>query len=66
MAPSPPVRPGTSDDLTRMVEALVLAFLDDPVMIWLFGEAERKVARGCTKLFLADGRRRSHASRSDV
>jgi GNAT superfamily N-acetyltransferase len=40
-----------------MVEALVAAFLDDPVMIWLFGAAERKVARGCTHLFLADGRR---------
>jgi GNAT superfamily N-acetyltransferase len=40
-----------------MVDSLALAFADDPVMAWVFGDGEAKVVRGCRKLFTVDGKR---------
>jgi ribosomal protein S18 acetylase RimI-like enzyme len=57
MAPLPPVRPASHDDLPHMAASLALAFADDPVMEWLFGDDRRKVVRRCRRFYAVEGRR---------
>jgi GNAT superfamily N-acetyltransferase len=51
-----PARKATVDELDAMATSLSLAFHDDPVMSWLFGGADRSVARS-VDYFRIEGRR---------
>ena len=51
------VRPATAADLPGMAEALALAFSDDPVMQWLFGDEPPRPDRYTRPFFTSEGRR---------
>jgi GNAT superfamily N-acetyltransferase len=57
MGTTPEVRPATDDDLDGMAEALSLAFHDDPVMRWLFGDQPPRPMRYTRGFFTVEGRR---------
>jgi ribosomal protein S18 acetylase RimI-like enzyme len=51
------VRLATSDDLDGMADALALAFHDDPVMCWLFGDQAPRPMRYSRPFFAPEGAR---------
>ncbi len=57
MPTSPPVRQATSGDIDGMAGALSLAFSDDPVMRWLFGDDPPRPMRYSKPFFASEGRR---------
>ena len=57
MGTTPAVRPATPEDLDGMAEALSLAFHDDPVMQWLFGDQPPRPMRYTRPFFTIEGRR---------
>jgi ribosomal protein S18 acetylase RimI-like enzyme len=57
MGTTPAVRPATPEDLDGMAEALSLAFHDDPVMQWLFGDQPPRPMRYTRPFFAIEGRR---------
>src|SRR5688572_9051521 len=57
MGTTPPVRPATLADLDGMAEALSLAFHDDPIMRWLFGDEPPRPMRWTRPFFTVEGRR---------
>jgi ribosomal protein S18 acetylase RimI-like enzyme len=57
MGTTPAVRRATADDLEGMAEALSLAFHDDPVMQWLFGDQPPRPMRWTRPFFTVEGRR---------
>lgn len=54
-----PIQPrlATADDVPAMAEALALAFHDDPVMQWLFGDEPPRPMRYLRPFFTHEGRR---------
>jgi len=50
-------RPATMQDLDGMAESLSLAFHDDPVMQWLFGDAPPRPVRYLRPFFRTEGAR---------
>jgi GNAT superfamily N-acetyltransferase len=57
MGTSAAVRLATPDDVPGMSEALALAFEDDPVMRWLFGDQPPRPAKYLRPFFAHEGRR---------
>ena len=51
------VRLATADDVDGMAEALSLAFEDDPVMRWLFGDEPPRPTKYSRRFFHHEGRR---------
>jgi GNAT superfamily N-acetyltransferase len=57
MGTSAAVRLATADDVKGMSEALALAFEDDPVMQWLFGDDPPRPTKYLRPFFAHEGRR---------
>lgn len=57
MSTTAAVRPATPDDLAGMAETLALAFHDDPVVCWLFGDEPPRPMRFSRRFFTTEGRR---------
>jgi GNAT superfamily N-acetyltransferase len=54
---TPQSRLATRDDVTGMADALALAFQDDPVMAWLFGDDQERIVPYLRKFFAHEGKR---------
>ena len=57
MGTSTAVRLATADDVEGMADALALAFEDDPVMQWLFGDEPPRPVKYLRPFFAHEGRR---------
>lgn len=57
MTPGAAVRLATSADIDGMADALALAFHDDPVMAWLFGDQAPRPMRWSRPFFAHEGAR---------
>ena len=57
MANDPGVRPAATADVPGMAEALSLAFHDDPIMAWLFGDDEGRIVPSARRFFTFEGKR---------
>jgi len=57
MGTSTAVRLATADDVGAMAHTLALAFEDDPVMQWLFGDAPPRPVKYLRPFFAHEGRR---------
>jgi ribosomal protein S18 acetylase RimI-like enzyme len=53
----PTARHASTADVPGMAEALALAFQDDPVMAWLFGDDQDRTVGALRKFFAHEGRR---------